>query len=68
LIVETLSQDLTKNRSRGGFTLRIIDLEEVVELIRPGSTLMIGGFLGVGTPQISLIIGRKAHRRFDCNW
>jgi len=31
--------------------LRIIDLEEVVELIRPGSTLMIGGFLGVGTPE-----------------
>jgi len=35
---------------RGGVTLRIIELEEVAELIRPGSTLMIGGFLGVGTP------------------
>lgn len=44
-------QELFKTVWGGGVTLRIIKLEEVAELIRPGSTLMIGGFLGVGTPE-----------------
>ncbi|MBB6062012.1 acetate CoA/acetoacetate CoA-transferase alpha subunit [Thermosipho japonicus] len=31
--------------------MKIIDLSEISNLIKEGSTIMIGGFLGVGTPE-----------------
>jgi len=31
--------------------LKVISFDEAVDLIKPGSTLMVGGFLGVGTPE-----------------
>jgi acetate CoA/acetoacetate CoA-transferase alpha subunit len=31
--------------------LKIIDISEIKNLIKEGSTIMIGGFLGVGTPE-----------------
>jgi len=31
--------------------LKVITHKEVAELVKPGTTLMIGGFLGVGTPE-----------------
>ncbi len=34
-----------------GKALKIIDLSEISNLIKEGSTIMIGGFLGVGTPE-----------------
>ncbi len=32
--------------------MHVVKVEKVVEMISDGSTIMIGGFLGVGTPQI----------------
>jgi len=32
--------------------MHVIKVEKVVEMIPDGSTVMIGGFLGVGTPQV----------------
>lgn len=31
--------------------MKVLNYDEVVELIKPGMTVMIGGFLGVGTPE-----------------
>ncbi|HCI29347.1 MAG TPA: acetate CoA-transferase subunit alpha [Fervidobacterium sp.] len=31
--------------------MKVITHKEVAELVKPGTTLMIGGFLGVGTPE-----------------
>lgn len=31
--------------------MKVISFDEAVDLIKPGSTLMVGGFLGVGTPE-----------------
>ncbi|ODN30741.1 acetate CoA-transferase subunit alpha [Fervidobacterium thailandense] len=31
--------------------MKVISLDEAVELLKPGMTVMIGGFLGVGTPE-----------------
>ncbi|MFN3329147.1 MAG: CoA-transferase, partial [Fervidobacterium pennivorans] len=31
--------------------LKVISFDEAVEFVKPGSTVMIGGFLGVGTPE-----------------
>ncbi|MGQ9856919.1 MAG: acetate CoA-transferase subunit alpha [Fervidobacterium sp.] len=41
--------------------MKVISFDEAVEYIKPGSTVMIGGFLGVGTPEgiIDKIVDRK---------
>uniref|UniRef100_A0A7C4CCP9 Acetate CoA-transferase subunit alpha n=1 Tax=Fervidobacterium thailandense TaxID=1008305 RepID=A0A7C4CCP9_9BACT len=31
--------------------MKVISIDEAVELLKPGMTIMIGGFLGVGTPE-----------------
>lgn len=39
---------------------KLISLEEAVNLVRDGDTLMVGGFLAVGTPErlIDALIAR----------
>lgn len=36
---------------KGGVNLKVISFDEAVEFVKPGNTVMIGGFLGVGTPE-----------------
>lgn len=35
----------------GAVSVKVISIDEAVELLKPGMTIMIGGFLGVGTPE-----------------
>lgn len=43
--------------------MKIISHDQVVELIKPGMSVMIGGFLGVGTPEG--IIDKIVEKRID---
>lgn len=43
--------------------MKVITCEEAVQLLKPGMTVMIGGFLGVGTPES--IIDKVVERNID---